>query len=242
MRARISALESQVADLRSTRIKQVAMLRRVARLPQGYIINVSRPSSSAGLTEVLDSLQSLAEHQRAEITVAKDAENTARLQIDAARTANDPLLAANIQGGVKDGYLPNLTDPKLNWAGTVSFHMPILDGGRTRAQVDQAEASYRAAQAHTQDVILGIRNDIEQALADVQASRSRLELTQTQIQQAQQAFDIAQVRYKNGAATNLDVLTAESAVEQANLQRAQLLYSYELSQYNLHRAAGTVIW
>jgi outer membrane protein len=242
LRARISALQSQIAEMQSTRAKQVAMLRRITGISPATTIRVSRPSTLSALTEQADTLQLLAERQRAEIIVAKDAENTARLQIAAASTANDPLLATNIQGGVKDGYLPNLTDPKLNWAGTVSFHMPILDGGRTRAQVDQADANYRMAQAHTQDVLLGIRSDIEQALADVQASRSRLALTETQIQQAQQAFDIAQVRYKNGAATNLEVLTAQSALEQANLQRAQLLYSYELSQYNLNRAVGTVMW
>jgi outer membrane protein TolC len=190
----------------------------------------------------MDELMTAAEKQRAEITMAKDAENTARLQIDAAKASNDPLLAASVSGGVKDGYLPNLNDPKLNWAGSINFHMPILDGGRTRAQVEQAEANYRAAQARTQDAIRGVRSDIEQALADVQSTRERMDLTSAQIDQAQQAYDVAQVRYKNGAATNLEVLTAQDAVEQANLQRAQLMFAFELSQYNLNRAVGMPMW
>ncbi len=187
-------------------------------------------------------LDSLADKQRPEITVAEDAENTARLQINATKESNDPLLSANVTGGYKDGYLPNLTQGKLNWTGNVDLHIPILDGGRTSAQVDEAQAQYREAQAHTEDVKLGIENDVEQALADLQSSRSRLKLTDVQIHQAQQAYDIAEVRYKNGAATNLDVLTAQSALEQAKLQQAQLMFSLELSQYNLNKAIGTPMW
>jgi outer membrane protein TolC len=50
------------------------------------------------------------------------------------------------------------------------------------------------------------------------------------------------VRYQNGAATNLDVLTAQSALEQAELNQAQLMFSLELSEYNLNRAVGTPMW
>jgi outer membrane protein TolC len=76
----------------------------------------------------------------------------------------------------------------------------------------------------------------------VQASRDRLDLTKVQIDQAQQAYDIALTRYQNGAATNLDLMTAQEALEQAKLQQAQLMYQFELSQYNLNRAVGTPLW
>ena len=67
-------------------------------------------------------LDSIADRQRPEITVAQDAENTARLQINATKESNDPLLSANVTGGYKDGYLPNLTQGrKLNWTGNVSI-------------------------------------------------------------------------------------------------------------------------
>ena len=242
VRVRISSIQSQIADLTSTRIKQEAVLRRLLGLPTGTHVNVVRPASGAPLPEELDSLVALASRQRPEAVVAKDAENTARLQIDAAKASNDPLLSANVTGGVKDGYFPDLNKPTLNWSGNVTFHVPILDGGRTHAQVDQAEADYRIAQAKTQDAILGIRSDVEQALADVQASRERLTLTNVQIEQAQQAYDIALTRYQNGVATNLDLLTAQESLEQAKLQQAQLMFQFELSQYNLNRAVGTPLW
>ena len=242
VRVHISSIESQIADLNATRIKQAAMLRRLIGVAPGTPIDVTRPSAGPSLPEQLDSLVGIASRQRPEVVLAKDAENTARLQIDAAKASNDPLLSTNITGGVKDGYLPDLTKPTLNWAGNVTFHVPILDGGRTRAQVDQAEADYRAAQARTEDAIMGIRSDVEQSLADLQSSRSRLSLTDVQIEQAQQAYDIALTRYQNGAATNLDLLTAQEDLAQVKLEQAQLTYQFELSQYNLNRAVGTPMW
>jgi outer membrane protein len=240
--ARISQTQSEIADLQASRRKQVAGLRRILGMAPGAPVNVTRPAQSAQLPEDVNMLDSIADKQRPEIVMAKDAENTALLQIDNAKHNNDPLLSANITGGYKNGYLPDLNQEKLNWIGTIEFHVPILDGGRTHAQEDEATAQYREAQAHTEDTKLGVENDVEQALADLQSSRARLKLTGVQIEQAQQAYDIAQVRYKNGAATNLDVLTAQSALEQAKLQQAQLMFSLELSQYNLNKAIGTPMW
>jgi outer membrane protein len=242
IQARISQTQSQIDELESTRRKQASMLRRLLGMAPGTSVNVTRPPTALSLPEREDTLESLAEKQRPELIAAEDAENTAKFQIDAASNNNDPLLTTNVVGGVKDGYLPNLTQPKLNWAGTVSLHVPILDGGRTHAQVDEAAAEYRAAQARTEDAKRGVQNDIEQALADLQSSRLRLGLTKFQIEQARQAYNIAQVRYQNGAATNLDVLTAQSALEQAELNQAQLMFSLELSEYNLNRAVGTPMW
>lgn len=242
IQVRISTVQSQISDLTSTRTKQLSQLRRITGIAPTRNVAVSRPAGATALPQELDSLQSLGKLHRSEITAAEATENTARLQVDAVRLSNNPTLSANVTGGVKDGYLPNLTDPKLNWTGTVALHVPILDGGRVSSQVDQAEANYRMAQARREDAERAVTSDIEQALADVQASRSRLDLTATQIEQAQQAFNVAQVRYQNGAATNLDVLTAEQAVEQARLQQAQLMFNYELSQFNLNRAVGLPVY
>ena len=242
VQVRISAIRSQISDLTAARTKQESMLRRlIGRTTIGHIA-VRRPAQGPALPTELDALMELAMKGRPEITLARDAEQSVALQIDVIKASDDPLVSANVAGGVKDGYLPNLTQGKLNWAGTVNLHVPIIDGGRTRSQVDEAEANLRAAKARTEDVILSVRSDVEQARAEWQASRDRVELVRTQIEQAKEAYDIAKVRYQNGASTNLDLMNAEQALEQAKLQYAQVSYSYELSQYELCRAVGTPLW
>ncbi len=242
VRVRISALENQIADISATRKKQEAMLHRLTGIAPGVHIPVVKPARDLQVPGDMDTLIAIAERQRPEIALAKDAERTARLQVEAAKMTNYPVLSANVAGGVKDGYLPNLTDPKLNWSGNISLHVPILDGGLASSQVEQAEANLRVAETRTLDARRSIASDIEQAEADLQSSSTRLLSTQVQIDQAQQAYDVANVRYKNGAATSLDVLTAQSALEDAYLQSAQIHYAFELSLYNVNRAIGTPMW
>ena len=242
VRVRISALESQIAELSANRKKQEAMLHRLTGIAPGVHIPVTRPLRDLKVSGNFDTLVTIAEKQRPEITLSKDAENTARLAVEAAKTTNYPVLSANVAGGVKDGYLPNLTDPKLNWSGNISLHVPILDGGLASSQVEQAEANLRVAETRTLDARRSIASDIEQAEADLESNGTRLLGMKVQIEQAQQAYDVANVRYKNGAATSLDVLTAQSALEDAYLQSAQVRYAFELSLYNVNRAIGTPMW
>jgi outer membrane protein TolC len=108
--------------------------------------------------------------------------------------------------------------------------------------VEESEANLRAAQARTLDAERGIRSDVEQALADLQSIDEQRGLITTQLQQAREALDITQLRYKNGAATNLDILTAQSNLEQAQLQQSQLNYQYALSEYTLERAIGNRLY
>src|ERR1019366_901810 len=88
IQARISQTQSEIADLQASRRKQIAGLRRILGMTPGTPVNVARPSPSTQLPEDANVLDSIAEKQRPEIMMAKDAENTARLQIDAARTSN----------------------------------------------------------------------------------------------------------------------------------------------------------
>jgi outer membrane protein len=124
----------------------------------------------------------------------------------------------------------------------VVFSLPILEGGRTQQRVAEAEANYVGTQAQTTDLAQQVEAEVESANADVEANRAKLLLTKVQIDQAQQALTVADVRYKNGAATNLDFLTAQSALEQAQLQEATTRLNYALSVYNLKRALGEKQW
>src|SRR5581483_4506872 len=92
IQARISATQSTIEDMESTRRKQAAMLRRLLGLSSTTNITVARPGTSPSLPEDLLALDTLADRQRPEILAAKDAENTARLQVESARNNNDPLL------------------------------------------------------------------------------------------------------------------------------------------------------
>ena len=84
-----------------------------------------------------------------------------------------------------------------------------------------------------------MRSDVEQVAADVQAALAKVQISEVQLQQAQEAVTIARTRYETGSITNLDLLDAETAESTAKLTSLQALYRLVLSKYELERATGT---
>jgi len=83
-----------------------------------------------------------------------------------------------------------------------------------------------------------IRSDVEQAVADVQASWSKVQIRTCSFEQAHEAVAIARTRYETGSITNLDLLDAETAESTSKLMSLQALYRYVISKYELDRAVG----
>ena len=102
----------------------------------------------------------------------------------------------------------------------------------------EAQAAINAEQAHTQNTERQIRSDVEQTLADFQASARKVEITKVQLQQAHEAVAIARTRYETGSSTNLDLLDAETAESEAKLMNLEAMYRLVISKYELDRAVG----
>jgi outer membrane protein TolC len=188
----------------------------------------------------MDSLQQMALRQRAELKLARDAEELARLQKNASSLGNMPSLKLIAAYGFKNGYEPNIYPMQGNWMWGAQAQIPLFDGGRVGHQEEEAQAAIESEQAHTQDAERQIRSDVEQAVADVQASWSKVQISDVQLQQALDAVTIARTRYETGSVTNLDLLDAETAESSARLMSLQALYRFVISKYELDRAVGAL--
>jgi len=70
----------------------------------------------------------------------------------------------------------------------------------------------------------------------------KLENTKLLVQQAQKAYDLAQVRFKNGLLTSAELVDAQSNVEDARLTQIQLEYQLQLDRLESQKIVGTKIW
>jgi outer membrane protein len=129
-----------------------------------------------------------------------------------------------------------------NMAASLRLDVPITEGGRSAHREEEAEASLRAAQARTADMKLQIALEVRQALSDLQSAAEKVATSELQLRQAQEAVAIARKRYDAGATTNLDLLDAETSLQQAGLLRLQALYACTASHYALARAVGAEPW
>jgi outer membrane protein TolC len=235
---RVATSQNQRVEIQNSLQKQESVFRQLLNLSTNVPLMIRGSFQQAPLSLNMDSLQQIALHQRAELKLARDAEESARLQKNASSRGNMPSLKLIAAYGLKNGYEPNLYPLRGNWMWGAQAQIPLFDGGKVSHQEEEAQAAIESEQAHTQDAGRQIRSDVEQAVSDVQASWSKVQISDVQLQQAFEAVAIARTRYETGSITNLDLLDAETAESTSKLMSLQALYRYVISKYELDRAVG----
>lgn len=131
-------------------------------------------------------------------------------------------------------FLPSALDLYFpNWNVTLGLSIPVLTGGRLRGERLVAEANLTEARQRLQqsregasvDALLAI-NQYEQAQAAYAASVG----TDTQ---AQRAYAIAEVRFREGLSTSLELTQVRVQLEQARLQRVTAARDLEVARLRL---------
>jgi outer membrane protein TolC len=185
---------------------------------------------------------SLALSQRPDLKMFRDAQASAKVQTQLASLADKPSLSLHLSAGAKNGYVPDINQIKPDFVAGVSVQLPIYNGDRTKAQVKVSESNESVAQSRTQALERTVSADVQKAVATVRASREKIATADVQVRQAQAALALARTRYQAGVVTNLDVLDAQTLLQQAEL--VQLRAHYELVQghYQLEQAVGARLW
>lgn len=124
-----------------------------------------------------------------------------------------------------------------DWVSTVSagLSLPLIDGGRRRAETDRARAALRVAINEYEQTMLDAIREVEDALSAEQRQRERLASLREQLNLAEQVLERIRSRYTRGATDYLDVLDA--LVSKQELEREVLTARRELLQnrVTLHR-------
>jgi outer membrane protein TolC len=122
----------------------------------------------------------------------------------------------------------------------LQISVPIFQGFRRDARIDQRRASLRQAQAQTQQgadfAAAQVRSLVEAADEALQRARGqRLAVTQ-----ASRGFEIASAQYREGLGSQLELTDAEVALRQSEFNYAQAVYDYLNARARLDEAIGQV--
>lgn len=122
------------------------------------------------------------------------------------------------------------------WALSVAGNLlaPLIDGGRREAEVRRAAAvKQRLLLAYGQTVLVAFQ-EVEDALLLEQRQQAQLRQIEEQVQVAEEAYEQLQLSYVNGVSGFIDVLTAETDLQQLQrdlLSARRLLLEYRVSLY-----------
>ena len=164
------------------------------------------PSIPSGLpSELLERRPDVAEADR---YVA-----AATAQIGVARTAYLPQLSLTGYAGFESSNTTSI----FNWQNFIASLgaaalTPIFNGGRIRADVDQAKASYRGSLAQYEKTVLTAYQEVEDQLAALRILSGEAQSENDAVDDAKRAEEIAMNRYKAGLVGYLDVVFAQTTL------------------------------
>jgi outer membrane protein TolC len=125
-----------------------------------------------------------------------------------------------------------------SWDVGVSVRWAFFDGGRVRAETAEAAANQRATEARLRDFDSVIEVEIRQRMADLNSAGASIAAAAAGVRAAMEARRVLAERFSAGVATNTDVLLAQTALLQAELDLTRARANAALAGARLDRALG----
>ena len=226
---RLSSLE---ADLRKQRIA----LARVIGLPLDRELMLSEPLafSTVAVPDVSAALQQAYVH-RADLQSADAQVRAAERTVSAARAERLPSVSVNGDYGVLG---PNPANAHGVFAVTGSVNVPIWQGGRTSADIQQAEATLQQRQAELADQRSAVEQQVRDALIELQTATGQVRVAESNRGYAHETLSESRDRFAAGVATTVEVVQAQEQVASAENDYISSLFSFDLARFSLARAMG----
>ena len=134
------------------------------------------------------------------------------------------------------------TDNELDDSSSIGarFNWTLFDGGAARASARQQELAGAINEESFSENLDQIRFDVEQSFFNLQANEENISTSQVAVAQAEEALSLANLRLQAGVGTQLDVLTAQSELTQAEANRLTAILGYNRALAALQRAVSNL--
>jgi outer membrane protein TolC len=186
------------------------------------------------------SLRSEAEAGSPRIQTAVATAAVARANVRAAHSAYWPSLTL----GANTGWNASRTNDYafLNQR-QVSLQMSwsVFNRFDRELTIAQREASYDVAEANAGDQRRAVQAELTAQLAQLDAARSKIDITATSVAAATEDLRVQQERYRLGVATIVDVLTSQEALNQAEVDVVNARFDYLRAKAQLEALIGRTL-
>lgn len=229
-----------VIRARANRDRAMLRLRQLLELPADQPIELAVDLEAAELAAPAPFADALAAVQQnldlASRTSLAQAELGVRLRqlgIEIVRSAKRPTVSFVSQYSATNypsSVLPNLGRIRNNWTLGALVTMPVFAGFRIPAEEAAAKADLTEAEARLKQAREFAALQRSTALQDMEAARATWEATAGTIAQATRAYEIAELRFREGLSTQLELSDSRLALQSAQANRAQAARDLQLAR------------
>ncbi len=243
-KVRISSIENQKIDLETAFQIQISQLNGFLGNPEDKPLLLKKELLEKQILPSVDSLCQVAFTNRDEMKLALQKEQLAKSKLEVIKVQNNPSLNFIASGGFKNGYFNNNFGDtgKMNYAVGVGLNVPIFDANRNKYAKIQAKADLESNQQDTELARRSITNEVVESRATAEASLKKVIQSELQLKQATQAYNLADINYKAGVITNLDLLDSFTALSESKLALYKTKIDYSVSLLKLKIALGQRIY
>jgi outer membrane protein len=184
----------------------------------------------------------LALERRTELGALRKSESLRREDIVNARASYKPSLQAYAGYEGHNSILePDLNTDLHGWIAGVQMSWDIFDGGLAYGKIKQARALHEKAEVDLEDAGRRIELEVRTAFSNFREANEVLKSQEKVVEEGEEALRLAKARNEAGTATQLDVLSAQTALTEARTTQVQALHDYAVARARLERAVGASI-
>jgi outer membrane protein len=129
-----------------------------------------------------------------------------------------------------------------SWANSfavgLSLSVPIFDGFRRKAQIEEAEISKDKVEITKNKLEEGLKTQLTQAELQMDEAKERVEAQQQSVEEANKALQISQTRYNNGIGTQLEILDTQSALTETQTNYEKAIYDFLIAKAEWEKLIG----
>jgi outer membrane protein TolC len=202
-------------------------------------VRAADDSAFYGVAPVLDTqaIRLEAESKSPRVQSAISSASAARADVRASRSGYWPTLALSANTGWNGNRENDYT--LLNQRQiSLALRWSLFDRFDRELNIVQREADLDVAEATAADAKRGVEAELQKWLAQLDAAKARIQITQTSVAAATEDLRVQQERYRVGASTIVDVLTSQEALNQAEVDVVNARFDYLRAKAQLEALIG----
>lgn len=224
-------------------IEQTAGLTATPPAPAATSVNVTAAELTATdprVTQAVNAVVAASDTgamSRAPVRQATAAVEAAKQQLRATKAGRLPSLSLSSTyqrlAYPSDGIPKSLGDFFPNWTAGLGVSFPFFTGGRVKGEILSAEAGLVEAQQRLKQATDGATLDSRQSVAQLQEAEEAWQASVGTSEQALRAFSIAEVRFREGISTQIELTDARVQLQQAQSNRARAARDLQVARVRL---------
>ncbi len=236
------------SEVASTESEAIALDQRRAQLEHALAVLVGDVASnfdvapaewSTTLPAIPAGVPSTVLTRRPDIAAAQTSMRAAQARVGVAKAAWFPSFSLTANGGSATPEIKDLfTMSAQAWGVGALLSLPLFDGGRRKAGVQNADAELNIALANYREQVLVAFRDVEDQLSSLRLLAEQSEAQSRSVASSSRATVLSDSRYRNGLVSQLELLDAQRSELRNRRQALQVRAAQYLATVGLIRALG----